>query len=136
MSDKLQPDGPEAAIIADEEKLLARVQARAALGERDRGVQVVASDIDAQLITLRDAIGEAKPEDLAPLVEEMTRLSALRSQLGGSRSLPIDPDAPYFAHMRLREDERRRDVLVGKRGFIDRLLVSTCRSYETFFDLY
>ena len=120
MSEEPQLDGPDAAIVADEEKLLARVQARAALGDRDRRLRVVASDIDAQLITLRDAIGEAKPEDLAPLVEEMTRLSALRGQLGGSRSLPIDTDAPYFAHMRLREADRRRDVLVGKRGFIDR----------------
>ena len=50
----------------------------------------------------------------------MTRLAALRGRLGGSKMAPIDLASPYFAHMRLREHGKSRDVLVGKRGFIDR----------------
>ncbi len=100
--------------------MLGRVQARVALGDRERGPQLGASDFDEQLLSLRDAIGEAKPEDLAPLVEQMTRLAALRARVGGGRDLPIDPESPYFAHMILRENGKSRDVLVGKRGFIDK----------------
>ena len=114
------PETPGAAIIADEERLYARVQARIALGDDDVGERVDASDIDRELISLRDQIAEAKPEDLAPLVEQMTRMAALRSRLGGSRTLPIDQKSPYFAHMVLSEGKKSRDVLVGKRGFIDR----------------
>src|SRR4029453_10170134 len=70
----------------------------------------------------------AKPEDLAPLVEQITRLAAIRERVSGSRSLPVDMASPYFAHMTLRDPgggpgivpPRRRDILIGKRGFIDR----------------
>ncbi|MCA9679192.1 MAG: DNA helicase UvrD, partial [Myxococcales bacterium] len=112
------------AIITEEERLFGQVQARIALGdEPNDGPMVAASDIDKDLLSLRDQISEARAEDLAPLVEQMTRLAALRGRLGGSRTLPADINSPYFAHMRLREGGARgksRDVLVGKRGFIDR----------------
>jgi len=113
-------EGIAAEIIEEEERVYARVQSRVAMGPGTQRKRVVASDIDGQLIELRDAIAEAKPEDLAPLVEQMTRLAALRGKLGGSRSLPVDVRSPYFAHMRLRENSKERDVLIGKRGFIDR----------------
>ncbi|HUS63714.1 MAG TPA: ATP-binding domain-containing protein [Kofleriaceae bacterium] len=131
MLNDVEPGSEAARIIEEEERLLARVAARVALGSEEDAAagersQVVASDYDRELITLRDAIAEAKPEDLPPLVEQMTRLAAIRERLGGSRALPVDMASPYFAHMRLRDagDDApslpRRDVLIGKRGFIDR----------------
>src|SRR5262249_3257645 len=33
--------------------------------------------------------------------------------------VPADPKSPYFAHIRLQEGERSRDVLIGKRSFVD-----------------
>lgn len=120
MSEPIRPGSPEAEIVTEEERMFARVQARVALGDQDKGPQIGVADIDEQLISVRDAIGEARAEDLPPLVEEMTRLAALRGQIGGSRNLPIDPTSPYFAHMALCERGKSRDVLVGKRGFIDR----------------
>ena len=127
----IEPGTEAARIVEEEERLLARVAARVALGSEEDAAagersQVVASDYDRELITLRDAIAEAKPEDLPPLVEQMTRLAAIRERLGGSRVLPVDMASPYFAHMRLRDAAAddpslpRRDVLIGKRGFIDR----------------
>ena len=114
--------GSEAArVIAEEERLYGQVQARVAMGEEGDGrPQVGASDLDQDLLSLRDQISEARAEDLPPLVEQMTRLAALRARLGGGRSLPVDIASPYFAHLRLRENKKTRDVLVGKRGFIDR----------------
>lgn len=117
---------PGAAVIAEEERLYGQVQARVAMGGEDEGrPQVGASDLDKDLLSLRDQISEARAEDLPPLVEQMTRLAALRSRLGGGRSLPVDIASPYFAHIRLRESGpsgpvKTRDVMVGKRGFIDR----------------
>jgi len=113
-------------IVEEEERLLARVEARVAMGdeEGEQTERAGTADYDRELISLRDAIGEAKPEDLASLVEQMTRLAAIRERVGGARALPIDMSSPYFAHMVLRQGEPgsevRRDVLVGKRGFIDR----------------
>jgi DNA helicase II / ATP-dependent DNA helicase PcrA len=121
MGNEVAKGSPAATVIAEEERLYGQVQARVALGDEDEGrPQVGAGDIDADLISLRDQIAEARPEDLPPLVEQMTRLAALRARLGGGKQLPVDITSPYFAHMRLREHGKSRDVLVGKRGFIDR----------------
>jgi DNA helicase-2/ATP-dependent DNA helicase PcrA len=121
MGNEVAKGSPAASIIAEEERLYGQVQARVALGDDDDGrPHVGASDLDADLISLRDQIAEARPEDLPPLVEQMTRLAALRARLGGGRQLPVDITSPYFAHIRLREHGKTKDVLVGKRGFIDR----------------
>lgn len=104
-------------IVEEELRLLARVSG--ALSEIS-GRTAGAPDFDAELVDLRDQIAEAKPEDIPALVEQMTRLSAVAQRYGKGRDLPLDPDVPYFAHMRLREEDRPRDVLIGKRGFIDR----------------
>jgi DNA helicase-2/ATP-dependent DNA helicase PcrA len=121
MANEVPKNSAGARIIADEERLYGQVQARVAAGDEDEGPPVLGSeDIDRDMLSLRDQLAEAKPEDVASLVEQMTRLAALRGRLGGSRSLPIDIESPYFAHMRLGEAGKGRDVLIGKRGFIDR----------------
>jgi DNA helicase-2/ATP-dependent DNA helicase PcrA len=121
MGNEVAKGSSAANIIAEEERLYGQVQARVALGDEDEGrPQLGAGDLDADLISLRDQIAEARPEDLPPLVEQMTRLAALRARLGGGKQLPVDITSPYFAHIRLREHGKTKDVLVGKRGFIDR----------------
>ena len=121
MGNEVAKGSAAAQIIAEEERLYGQVQARVAFGEDDDGrPQIGAGDLDADPISLRDQIAEARPEDLPPLVEQMTRLAALRARLGGGKQLPVDITSPYFAHIRLRESGKTKDVLVGKRGFIDR----------------
>src|SRR5687768_12306886 len=122
MGSQVEKNSLGAKIIAEEERLFGQVQARVALGEEDDSgrPQIGASDLDQDLLSLRDQISEARAEDLPPLVEQMTRLAALKARLGGGRSLPVDITSPYFAHLRLKESGKSRDVLVGKRGFIDR----------------
>src|SRR2546421_11773264 len=125
MANEVAKGSPAASIIAEEERLFGQVQARVAIGEEDEGrPQVGSSDLDKDLLSLRDQISEARAEDLPPLIEQMTRLAALKARLGGGRSLPVDITSPYFAHMRLKESGPRgpktRDVMVGQRGLIDR----------------
>src|SRR3954447_25512632 len=121
MGNEVAKGSPAASVIAEEERLYGQVQARVAFGEDDDArPQVGAGDLDADLVSLRDQIAEARPEDLPPLIEQMTRLAALRARLGGGKQLPVDITSPYFAHIKLRESGKTKDVLVGKRGFIDR----------------
>src|SRR3954469_7659857 len=122
MGNEVQKGSPGAAVIAEEERLFGQVQARVAMGEdNDDRPKLGQSDLDADLISLRDQISEARAEDLPPLIEQMTRLAALKSRIGGGRQLPVDIASPYFAHMRLRDQGHHpRDVMIGKRGFIDR----------------
>ncbi len=79
----------------------------------------IAVDDAGALIELRDALAEAKPEDHGSLLEQMHRIEALARQRGKGESPPIDRKSPYFGHMRLMEGGRRRDVLIGQRGYVE-----------------
>lgn len=128
MPKPVEPASPAAVVIAEETALWQRVlsfltqtAAQANEASKDRGVP---DQTDAELLELRDALAEAKPEDIAPLIEQMTRLSAVAAGRRGKVVAPVDIQAPYFAHLRLRPSHppkaSARDVLIGRRGFIDR----------------
>jgi DNA helicase II / ATP-dependent DNA helicase PcrA len=116
--DSLTPE--ELAAVEEEETLLRFVQTQMALAAKRRGSH---ANFDAELLSLRDQLAEERAEDHAMLVEHMTRLAALRATQNRDEELPADPRSPYFAHLRLRDmkdgEPRLRDVLVGRRAFID-----------------
>lgn len=118
----IPPNSPAAAIIAEELALLQRVSDF--LSEWTGRGEGRSLAHDAELIELRDAIAEAKPEDVAPLVEQMARVSAVAAGRRGKAAAPIDVQTPYFAHLRIRPSTPARaparDVLIGRRGLIDR----------------
>lgn len=110
----------ELSIVAEEEALLAQIQQRLAEHVVAPGNR---SDFDRELLDLRDQLGETREEDHAMLVEHMTRLAALRRAQDREVMFPADPQNPYFAHLRLEDvfegKPRLRDVLIGRRAFID-----------------
>jgi len=118
----VSPSSPSAAIIQEEQSLWERVANF--LSSAALTVSTKSDSHEAELIELRDAIAEAKPEDLPPLVEQMTRISALAAGRRGKAVAPIDQQAPYFGHLRLQASvpakAPSRDVLIGRRGVIDR----------------
>jgi len=64
--------------------------------------------------------GEEQKDQLA-LLEQWDRGSALLRQLRASRAAPrVEPSTPYFAHLRLREAGRERDVFLGRATCIRR----------------
>ncbi|MCL2779103.1 MAG: ATP-binding domain-containing protein [Polyangiaceae bacterium] len=93
------------------------------------GLAQALADDDRRLLELRDAAAVAKPEDLPALLEQMHHLGALRAHRGKGMVGSVDRKAPYFAHLRLQETviercragskERRRDILVGSRQYVD-----------------
>src|SRR5262249_29436334 len=60
-----------------------------------------------------------KPEDLPALFEQMHHLGAIRAQRGKGAVGSVDASSPYFGHLRLEEDGKRRDVLIGSRSYLD-----------------
>ncbi|MBI1948417.1 MAG: ATP-binding domain-containing protein [Deltaproteobacteria bacterium] len=121
MTETLEP--AERRIVDDEIEMAARVGRRIAksLAERSaaRGEeQRVRHDLD--LIALRDEIGEARAEDVPALLAAMMRAAGV-AKVEGPRAVGlVDAGVPYFGHLRLEEGARTRDVLIGKRGMIDR----------------
>ncbi len=116
MSTPLTPDHPLHAVLDEEKRLLARVQMHLAtldLKANTRG------DYDRELLELRDQVSEARLEDLPALIDQMLQAAAVRSQRGLSHTVPVNPKNPYFGHMKLLERGKVRDVLIGKRSYID-----------------
>jgi DNA helicase II / ATP-dependent DNA helicase PcrA len=107
------------AIVREELRILATVLERLAREAEHDPDQI--EDLDAQLIELRDAIAEAKEEDVPSLIDQMHQVAALSRKRGQGRSIPIDPRNPYFGHLRLQEAKsgRRRDVLIGRHTLLD-----------------
>ena len=116
----LDGDDEGSRIVREELRLLGTVQ-RALEHARKHlaGAQEARQEDDARLLELRDDVSTAKPEDLPALFEQMHNLGALRVQRGKSVTGTVDPASPYFGHLRLEEDGKRRDVLIGGRSYLD-----------------
>jgi DNA helicase-2/ATP-dependent DNA helicase PcrA len=116
----LESDEEGSRIVAEELRLLAVV--RKALEDRTAHADTAEAhrrDDEVRLLELRDEVAVAKPEDLPMLFEQMHHLGALRAQRGRGAQGFVDSKAPYFAHLRLVENEKRRDVLIGARSYVD-----------------
>jgi DNA helicase-2/ATP-dependent DNA helicase PcrA len=101
--------------IVDEEcALLAGV--RQALEESPYETMASEATIRDELVRLRDQLGEAREEDQPALIQQYEHHLAWLEQLRRRTQITqVDPDNPYFAHMRLRnEDGRAHDVLLGR----------------------
>jgi DNA helicase-2/ATP-dependent DNA helicase PcrA len=112
------PDEPDREIVAEEERLLARVRARLATAAPSRPPPTI--DYEEQILSLRDQIASARLEDVPPLVQQMERLTGIAARRAENVVEPVDPRSPYFGHLKLRETGRgERDVLIGKTTFVD-----------------
>ena len=114
-------------IPAEEERLLARVLASLAAhapAARPAAGAAPRRDHIEEMIALRDEIGEARLEDVPALVAQMERLQNVSLTRGDLQTILVDPAAPYFGHLRLREEVRgrgavERDVFIGRATFVD-----------------
>ena len=116
-----QPLEPKAQEVIDNElEILARVHVQ--ITQEAETSHVQHGNLDSQLIELRDLIAEAKEDDIASLVDQMHQVAAVNAKRGRGRSVPADPNNPYFGHLRLRESSagKVRDILVGKRTLLGR----------------
>jgi len=106
-------------IVSEEEHLLSEVQTL--LEEVPYVTPPSEAKIVSELLRLRDEMPHAKAEDLGALREQYNQQHALLRQLREARERPeVDPDSPYFAHIRLAEEGRTRDVCLGKATRIQR----------------
>jgi DNA helicase-2/ATP-dependent DNA helicase PcrA len=105
-------------IVQDEEALLsgiARVLSEQPViqGAKDDAILV-------ELERIRMELPHAKTEDKGALLEQYDRQAIVLEQLRkGRQTRTVDPASPYFAHMRLKEGERTRDLFLGKATRLD-----------------
>ena len=110
---------PADPIVAEETALLARVRHGLARAPH-RGPPSDAAIVE-ELEHVRDQLLRGRIDDFerAALSQRWNVLTAIRRQLDESRATPrVDPTSPYFAHLRLREAGRERDLCLGKATFL------------------
>ena len=101
-------------IVAEEEVLLADIRTR--LLENPLGARKTSElDVVTEIRRLQEQLGTAKEEDKAAMFQQIDHLASLLDQIRKQADrAEVDPDSPYFAHMRLAEDGRERDVFLGR----------------------
>jgi DNA helicase-2/ATP-dependent DNA helicase PcrA len=105
-------------IVGDEERVLSRVQKHLQNRETRRSAAPLI-DYDKELLSLRDAINEARMEDIPPLLEEMERLQGVAARRAEVTESHIDPKSPYFGRLVLREGQQKREILIGRGTYLD-----------------
>lgn len=114
-------DDPEGArVVGEELRLLGIVKHAIAAGRAASATASVTKANDgARLLELRDQAATAKPEDLPSIFEQMHNIGALQAQRGKGAAGVLDMQSPYFGHLRLEENGKRRDILIGPRSYVD-----------------
>ncbi|MBF0276176.1 MAG: AAA family ATPase [SAR324 cluster bacterium] len=109
-SDNTALSSEELAIIEEETAILAKTQGALTLQVLPEEQKNYHDDI----LELRDSLSESRTEDLPAVVAHMERLVQLaRQQAKSTADLPTNHLNPYFAHIRLEEENRKRDILIG-----------------------
>lgn len=107
-------------IVEEELALLARVAK--ALETESTAATPSEAPILRELEGLREQLvsGQDQKDHMA-LTDQWHRQTSLLEQIRGARGGPqVDPSSPYFAHLRLQEGERVRDLCLGRATRIER----------------
>ncbi|HEX8909691.1 MAG TPA: DNA helicase, partial [Anaeromyxobacteraceae bacterium] len=105
----------ERILVEEEEELLGRVLS--SLSARRPPPRRDDPDLLGRLSELREQAVESTAKDLPTVFQEM---GLVRAMIERPRLDPLpDAAAPYFAHLRVREGETRRDYCLGRTTFVD-----------------
>ena len=103
----------ELRIIQEEEYNLQRLQAFSPVIEKNKSRE----DILDQMATISEQIPEAGEDDLTSLNEQLMRLNILLAQEEQMNEEGVNLNNPYFAHIRLTEAGKTRDLYVGNQVY-------------------
>ncbi len=105
------PETPPA--VAEELALLERTRAWLLENPEEKGASEV--EIAEALVRMQRELGTARGDDRAALRQQIEHMMALLDQVRKGKSREsVDPDSPYFGHLRLREGKRSQDVFLGR----------------------
>ncbi|MBI4083438.1 MAG: ATP-binding domain-containing protein [Candidatus Lambdaproteobacteria bacterium] len=105
----------ERALIREELAILEAV--RSAL--RETPLTGTGGSYDESLLDLRDALGEARQDEVAQILTQIDSLASLSAHLERrSAGRPADLRSPYFGHLRVAQGGRVLDILIGNHTVI------------------
>lgn len=116
MPQDLTPE--QSAIVSDEEQALSLTLEKLQKPRPEAQIDVYA--IQREMEELRDSMRDADHDERPHMLMSYERLGHLLEQAGRSFDEDrVDPDRPYFGHMRLEERGKKRDVYLGKATRLD-----------------
>jgi DNA helicase-2/ATP-dependent DNA helicase PcrA len=105
-------------VVLEEQRLLAEI--RRILLEHPEGAATTDREALEEMSALREAVSAAKNEDLGFLFQQYEQLHQRVLQLQArAPELQVDPDCPYFAHLRLSDQRGDRDLFLGRASRLD-----------------
>ena len=107
----------QAKVLEEEQQLLLLVkQGLLMLAAEDKESNISNLQLE-NIIELRDSLADTLPEDVPAVMAQMERMVLLHSQQDSHNSASgYNLDTPYFAHIRLSENNRVRDLLIGNQN--------------------
>ena len=105
-------------ILEEEQQLLIKVKQGLLMHTAEEKKGEISKSQLENIIELRDSLSETLPEDVPAIMSQMESMVLLHSQQDSSHNKDINfnLDTPYFAHIRLRENKRERDLLIGNQN--------------------
>jgi len=103
----------ELEIIQEEAAKLERLQCFAPVAESSKNQE----DILDEMAMISEQIPEATEDDMSKLNEQLVRLNILLTREELANEDGVNLNNPYFAHIRLREGKRTRDLYVGNQVY-------------------
>lgn len=105
--------------VAEERALLSDIRIR--LLEHPEAAGASEDGIIREIMAIKAHLDGAKGEDLAAMYQQLGHLNSLLDQIRrGRKTTEVNPDSPYFAHLRLSEKDIRtqtdqeRDIFLGR----------------------
>jgi len=104
-------------ILQEEKDLLLLVKQGLLILEAEEKKNDIGSLQFENIIELRDSLVDTLPEDVPAVMAQMERMVLLHTQQDNHKFVSnFNLDTPYFAHIRLSEKSRTRDLLVGNQN--------------------
>ena len=117
MGNNTELSAEQAKVLEEEQQLLLLVkQGLLMLAAEDKESNISNQQLE-NIIELRDSLSDTLPEDVPAVMAQMERMVLLHSQQDSHNSATgYNLDTPYFAHIRLSENNRVRDLLIGNQN--------------------
>ena len=104
-------------ILEEEQQLLLKVKQGLLMHTAEEKKGEISKSQLENIIELRDSLSEILPEDVPAVMSQMESMVLLHSQQDSHNiDKNFNLDTPYFAHIRLRENNRERDLLIGNQN--------------------
>ena len=104
-------------ILEEEQQLLLKVKQGLLMHTAEEKKGEISKSQLENIIELRDSLSETLPEDVPAIMSQMESMVLLHTQQDShNKDINFNLDTPYFAHIRLRENKRERDLLIGNQN--------------------